>query len=306
MSTERYGTVGKRVPMVGALARTRGSTRFVSDLKFPGMVHAKILRSPYPHANILSIDTTEARSLPGVLSITTAAHTPKIKFSFFAHLADQLPLADKKVCYVGDPVAAVATVDELTADRALDLIRVEYQTLPAVFDPEEAIKPDAPTIHEQFKNNIAFSAHRAFGNVEQAMKEADFVIENRYVTQKPAHCCLETRTCIAYFDEADNLTVWAHTQCPHTLREEVSRVLGIPQRKVRVIKGETGGAFGSRTVMDMNIPIAAVLSRKTRRHVRIANTRKEEFENAKTRYPYVMELKTGVKKDGRMVARRLV
>lgn len=300
----QYKAIGKRVPGLGTVKKARGKEVYLSDLKFPSMLHGKILRSPYPHAKILKIDASEAERLPGVFSVITADDTPKIKFSFYPHLADQLPLAEKKVCYIGDPVAAVAAVDELTAEKAIELIKVEYEKLPAIFDPEEAIKPAAPRIHEQFQNNISFHLHREFGDVDRAFKEADFVFESEYKTSKPVHCCLETRVCIAYFDASEgSLAIWASTQCPHTLREEVSRVLKLPQNKVRIIKGTMGGGFGSRTVMDMNIPIAAILSQKTGKYVKIANTREEEFEIAKTRYPYIIKLKTGVKGSGQILAR---
>ena len=199
----------------------------------------------------------------------------------------------------------MAAVDEDTAEEALELINVEYEPLPAVLSIEEALRPGAPLVHDDKESNATWRVERLFGDPDAALAECDYVVEGTYVTHQVAHTCLEVSNCIAQWDKKDRLTIWTTTQAPHTQRQEVARILGIPQRNVRIINSYMGGGFGSRLVMDMKLPIAAVLSRITGRPVRIVNTRSEEFTTAKTRFPYTMHLKTGATKDGRILVRDL-
>jgi len=296
--------VGKGLPKIDSVAKATGEAQYTVDLKMPGMLHGKILRSPLSHARIRSIDVSRAKELSGVHGVITANDVPLNRFSFFQWLADKTILCGDKVRYVGDEVAAVAAVDEDTALNALDLISVEYDPLPSVFDAEEAMKPGAPLIHEK-ENNIAFRVERLFGNPEKAFEECDYICEDRYVTDQVDHCCLEVSNCVARWDSSGRLTVWTNTQAPHTQRQEVARILGIPIRNVRIISSTMGGGFGSKLVMDMKLPIAAILSRKTGRPVKIENSRVEEFSTAKTRYGYTIYVKTGAKKDGRLWAREM-
>ena len=300
---DTLSVVGKRLPKVDALPKATGEMHYLADLKLPGMLYGAILRSPFPHARILNIDTAPAQSLPGVRAVLTCADTPQKRFSFVEYLADKYILAKDKVHYVGDEVAAVAAVDEETARAAADLIRVEYEELPALYDVDEAMQPGAPVIHEHKDSNIAFELHRKYGDPDRGFAESDHVFEDRFETQRVAHAPMETRGCVARFDLAGRLTVWAPSQAPHTLRNEIAKSLRIPPSRVRVCKLPTGGAFGNRLVMDMTPPVAAILSAKTGRAVKIVNTRQEEFETSKTRYRYIIDLKTGVKKDGRVHAR---
>lgn len=295
--------LGKPLPRLDSLAKVTGEMKYLNDITLPGMLYGKILRSPHPHARILRINTERARNLPGVRAVITAEDTPRIKFSFIDDLADKYPLCPDKVRFVGDEVAAVAADDLETAERAASLIEVEYEPMPGVFDPEAAMEPGVPVIHDDFPRNIAFEVHREAGDAEEAFKTADYVFEDKYVTQKVNHCCMETHGTIAYWDATGRLTVWAPTQAPHTVRQEIARIFNIPRSRVRVISTPAGGAFGSRLVTDMKSPVASILSRKTGRPVKIVNTREEEFTTAKTRYPYVIYIKTGVAKDGRIVAR---
>lgn len=296
--------VGKGLPKIDSVGKATGAAQYTVDLKIPGMLHGKILRSPLPHARIKSIDVSRAEQLSGVHGVITAKDVPLNRFSFFQWLADKTILCSDKVRYVGDEVAAVATVDEDTAMNALDLINVEYEPLPAVYDAGEAMKPGAPLIHEK-ENNIGFHVERVFGDLEKAFGECDFICEDRYVTDQVAHCCLEVSNCIVKWDPSGRLTIWANAQAPHTQRQEVARILGIPMRNVRIINSAMGGGFGSKLVMDMKLPIAAILSRKTGRPVKIENSRQEEFSTAKTRYGYTIDLKTGAKKDGSLWAREM-
>jgi len=299
-----FSVFGKPLPRIDAWPKTTGEVKYLDDIKMPGMLCGKILRSPHAHARIASIDTTEAERLSGVRAVITAKDTPGIKFSFVQALADKLPLCKDKVRYVGDEVAAVAADNLETAEEAVHLIKVEYEVLPAVFDPEEAMKPDAPLIHEDGKSNVAFEGHKNFGDVEKGFRESDYIFEDRYVTSKVTHCCMETHGCIACFDQLGKLTMLSPHQAPHTVRQELARILDLPLSKIRVVQTPVGGGFGQRLVTDMKEPVAAILSRLTGRPVKIVNTREEEFSTARTRYPYIIYLKTGVGKDGKILARQ--
>ena len=300
---KEFSCIGQPVERVDGQEKATGEAQFLRDLKIPGMLYGKILRSPYPHARILSIDTEKAKRLPGVMTVITADQTPQIKFSYVPHLADKLPLAKEKVRFIGDEVAAVAAIDEEIAEEALKLIEVAYEELPAVFNPEEALAPSAPMIHDG-KTNVALRIYRNFGEVEEGFALSDEVFEDRYTTQRVAHCCLETRGAIASFSRSGKLTIWSTTQTPYALRNELARILGIPSSQIRVLKTHMGGGFGSRLVMDMIEPIASLLSKQTGRPVALFNTRKDEFRYSSVRYPFVVELKTGVKRDGTLVARK--
>ncbi|MEI6725567.1 MAG: xanthine dehydrogenase family protein molybdopterin-binding subunit [Actinomycetes bacterium] len=297
--------IGKGLPRIDAVPKVTGEAQYTVDIKLPGMVIGKILRSPHAHARIKSIDTTAAAQLKGVLAVITAKDVPDGLFSFYQWLADKNILCGEKVRYIGDEVAAVAAVDEDTAEEAIALIKVEYEPLPAVFDLESAMAPGAPLVHDDKESNSTWSVSRLFGDPDKALAECDYVVEGDYVTHAQAHTCLETSNCVAKWDKKDRLTIWTNAQAPHTQRQEVPRILGIPKRQVRVINSYMGGGFGSKLVMDVKLPIAAVLSRLTGRPVRIVNTRSEEFTTGKTRYPYTMHLKTGATRDGRIVVRDL-
>ena len=300
--------VGKGVPRVDGPAKATGEMEFLSDVRLPGMLHARILRSPHPHARILNIDTSRAESAKGVKAVITAADTPKIPFSFVPALADKLPLCDDRVRFVGDEVAAVAAESEEAAEEALSLIEVEYEELPAVYDPRDASKEGAPVLHEGKERNLAWEIHKTYGDPEKGFAESEHVLEDTFSTQRAAHCALETRGCIARWERTganSRLTLWASTQAPHMFKEEAARTLGLETRRVRVIKPSTGGAFGNRMVMEMGAPIAAVLAQKAGRPVKLANDRTDEFQIARTRYPYHIDLKTGFRSDGRLVARSI-
>jgi len=299
-----WKVIGKGLPKIDSISKVTGEAQYTVDLKLPGMLYGNILRSPLPHAKIKSIDTSRAEELQGVHAVITAKDVPLNKFSFFQWLADKTILCSDKVRYVGDEVAAVAAVDEETALEALSLINVEYEPLPAVFDVEGAMNPGAPLIHDKEKN-IGFHVERLFGDPDKAFEECDYICEDRYVTGQVSHCCLEVSNCIVKWDSSGRLTIWTNTQAPHTQRQEIARILGIPIRNVRIINSTMGGGFGSKLVIDMKLPIAAILSKKTGCPVRIENSRVEEFSTAKTRYSYTIYVKTGAKKDGRLWAREM-
>lgn len=295
--------VRRGLPRIDAVPKVTGEAQYTVDLRMPGMLVGKILRSPHPHARVRSIDVTAARRLDGVLAVITGEDVPDSLFSFFQFLADKHILAKDKVRYVGDEVAAVAAVDLDTAEKALSLIEVDYEPLPAVFGIDAALEADAPLVHEGKDSNLGFEVERVFGDPDAALSGCDYVVEGRYVTHDLAHTCLEVSNCVAKWDKTGRLTVWTNTQAPHTQRQELARLLGIPRSDVRIVSSYMGGGFGSKLVTDMKTPIAALLSKKTGRPVRIVNTRSEEFTTAKTRYPYTVDLKTGADKEGRIVVR---
>lgn len=300
-----WSVLGKGLPRIDAPAKATGSALYTVDLKLPGLVIGKILRSPHPHARIKSIDTSAAEQLEGVLAVITNKDVPDTLFSFYQYLADKRILCRDKVRYVGDEVAAVAALDADTAEKAISLIKVEYELLPPVLDLDAALQPGAPLVHEDKEDNVAWTVEREFGDPDKAFAECAHVVEGTFVTHEQSHTCLETSNCVANWEPTGQLTVWTNTQAPHTQRQEVARMLDIPRRDVRVICLNLGGGFGSKLVSDMKLPIAAILSRKTGRPVRIVNTRSEEFTIGKTRYPYTVHLKTGVDKEGHILVRDL-
>lgn len=234
---EGYSVIGKRVPRIDALAKATGEAKYTDDLTLPRMLIGKLLRSPLPHAKILHIDTSRAKRLLGVKAVVTGQDTPRRKYGSIMKESymDRYPLAIDKVRFIGEEVAAVAAVDEDTAWEALDLIRVDYEELPAVFDPEEAMKPEAPSVHEGKKNAIK-SLFLEFGDVSEGFKSADYVREDQFTTQAVAHAPLEPHAALASVDSSGKITLWSSTQSPFILCRDLAQTLNIPKTKIRVIK----------------------------------------------------------------------
>lgn len=301
MAHYNYSIIGSRQPAVDSVPKATGEARYTVDIQLPGMLWGKILRSKSPHARILNIDTGKAGKLPGVKAVITHKDTLGKKFGFVRNTADQYPLAVDKVRYIGDEIAAVAAVEEDIAEEALELIRVDYEVLPAVFDPLEAMVPEAPLIHEP-PNNISARLAWEFGNVEEGFREADYVRQDTFYTQPVNHCPLEPHACVASFELPDHLTVWASTQGVFYLRNQLSRTLDLPLENIRVIKPYVGGAFGGKIELFSFNVCAAILSRKTGQPVKIVCSREEVFTTTRRRHPMIIHLKTGVKKDGTLVA----
>ncbi len=292
--------IGKSVPRTDALEKVTGRAKYGVDVDLPGMLHAKVLRSRFPHARILSIDTSRAEKLPGVRAVITAEDTLKEKAA--SGWQDKYPLALDKVRYVGEEIAAVAATDELIAEEALGLIKVNYEELPAVFDPEEAVKPGAPRIHD-VENNIAHKVETEFGDIVKGFAEADYIFEDRF-TIPPVHTSpLEPNMCIASFDPTGKLTFWENSHDPWVYRRFVPRILGIAESKVKIVQNYIGGNFGSLGCDFAPFIITALLAKKTGRPVRLVNTREEELMASRPRMPEIVYLKAGVKKDGTLTAR---
>ena len=300
---EKYSVIGKSLPRVDAVVKATGEAKFTVDMAPPRMLYGKILRSPYPHARILNIDTSKAKRLWGVKAVITGNDTLGIKYGTIdvpQYPADKNPLAMDKVRYIGDEVAAVAAVDEDIAEEALDLIEVEYEELPAVFDPEAAMKPDAPKIHDG--GNICARISWDFGDVEKGFKEAYLIREDRFETAPIAHCAMEPHAALASFDSSGKLTVWSSTQAPYMRRTQLSKTLGIRESNIRVLYTHVGGGFGGKTLLCEPDFQAALLSKVAGCPVKIAYTREEVFACTMQRHPMVLQLKTGVKKDGALIA----
>jgi CO/xanthine dehydrogenase Mo-binding subunit len=301
---EQFSVVGKRVAKYDSLEKVSGRAQYLIDLKLPGMLYGKILRSRYPHALIKKIHTSKAEALSGVVAVITAKDTPKIKFGF---LKDNLPLKDERVLSYRDEIAAVAAIDERTAARALELIEVEYEKLVPVFDPLEAIKSGAPQLHVEAEKNIAklpFS-FRA-GNPDSFFFKSDTItLENSFRLHFMTHTALGTMGALASYDSNGMLTMWANTQAPFMYQKDIAEALGIKGENVRVIQPYIGGAFGRGMDLNPIDVIAALLSMKTGKPVKILLSREEDISYSPTRQPAIINLKTAVSMQGKLLARKV-
>jgi CO/xanthine dehydrogenase Mo-binding subunit len=301
---ETLSSVGKRIPKRDAIDKVTGRAAYIQDLKVPGMLYGKILRSKYPHAKIVRIDTSRAKKLLGVRAVITADDVPTIRYGF---MKDQPVLKSGKVRSYRDEVAAVAAIDPETAEEALNRITVEYEALPGVFDPLEAMEADAPLVHEENKSNILKLPWKLVaGDVEEAKRNSEFVAEDKFEVTWVTHCCLGTEGIIADFDLRNNLTVYRNTQIPslaHRDFKDALKVMGLPESKVRIIKPTIGGGFGSKLDTYGFEYIAILLAYVTRKPVKIVKTREEEFRYTSTRQPAIMNIAQGCDKEGKLAFR---
>lgn len=299
-----FSVIGHRVPKYDAVLKVTGRADYLLDLKLPGMLHGKILRSRYPRARILSIDASRAKALPGVVAVITAADTPRIRFGF---MKDNLPLKEGTVLSLRDEVAAVAAVDEETASKAVEMIEVEYEELPPLFDPLEAMKKGAARLHEDLDSNIVNLPFKfKHGDPDVARKkEGTVTVEGTFRLQFITHAALGTMGVLASYDPDGRLTVWANTQAPFMYQRELAEALGLPAEKVRVIQPYIGGSFGrGMDVYPVDV-IAALLSMKTARPVKILLSREEDLSYAPTRQPAIIRIATSASRDGRLSARKV-
>lgn len=306
-----YSVIGKRLPFLECIPKGTGEIRFADDLRLPGMLYARTLRSPFPHARILKIDTSRARALPGVEAVVTAADTTGRKYGYWPPgvkwdqwstvVDDRYPLAKDRVRFIGEELAAVAAVDEDTAEEALGLIDVEYEQLPAVFDPEEAARPGAPAIHDLEDNTCIHLTMRA-GDVVAGLAQADHIREDRFTFASINHASIEPHSALAYYDPMGNLTVWTATQMIGCSRSVLAYLLDLPEDRIRFIVPAVGGAFGGKSGLFPFEYCAALLSMKTGKPVKITYSREEVFTSTLRRYNLVIRLKTGFKQDGAITA----
>ena len=313
-----YSVAGKNARRVDGIEKVTGKALYTGDLQLPGMAYAKILRSPLAHARLVKVDASNAKSMNGVIATLTRDDIRDLNYKYGATYKDQSIVAVDKVRYAGDPVAAVLAEDPLIAEQALDLIEVEYEELPKVTNIEEATAPGAIQVHpgdiaraelrgsvygapERFSGtNICYYLGFSRGDVTKGFAEADHVFEDTFRFQKVQHCSLEAHVNIAHYD-GDKLTVWASCQDPFTLRDHLSGIFRLPLSRVRVIVPWVGGAYGGKLYVKAE-PIAAALSWRTRRPVKLALSVSESFKTI-TRHPARVTVKTGVNKDGKLVAR---
>ncbi len=313
--TEKFRYIGKPVKRGEAAEKVMGQWIYGTDFTLPGMLYAKALRSPYPHARILSVDLSRARKLPGVRAAITGEDT---SFRFGSCVRDEPFLARGKVRYAGEPVAAVAAISEEIAREAIDLIEVEYEELAGVFDPLEAMNPGSPVIHEDISSydleptftltpdsNIINHTKIRHGDVEQGFRDSDEIFEDVFTTQYVQHCPLETHVGIAQVAGDGSVTLWCNSQSPYNFVRDMSNALGLPYNKVRVICTGIGGGFGSKIYLRPE-PLAVALAMHTDGlPVKNAYTRDEEFTACVTKHPTHLTFKTGVKRDGTFVARKI-
>lgn len=315
--------VGKRVPRLDGEARVTGRTEYTVNIEKPGMLYGRVLRSVYPHARIVRIDTKEAERVNGVVAVLTGEELTRwdINLYFGSLVKDQPILAIDKVRYVGDPVVAVAAVSEEAAEAALELIEVEYEELPAVFSPAEALAEGAPLLHESRGgkqqelvadargvnllegSNVVGQFKLRKGDVEKGFEQADYVFEDEFTTPAATHAHLEPHVALAEVDGDGNIDIWTATQTPSSVRDELAYLFKKPLSQVRVRVAELGGGYGGKCYARIE-PIAVALAMKTRKPVKMVLSREEVFLSL-TKHAAIIRVKTGVMRDGTIVARQI-
>jgi 4-hydroxybenzoyl-CoA reductase subunit alpha len=302
-----YSIIGKPTAMVDAAEKTTGGGKYTDDLSLPRMLIGKILHSPYPHARIKRIDTSRAEASEGVVAVVIGTDAPN-PYGILPVGHDEYALALDKVRYVGDNVACVVAVSEAIAEKALELIDVEFEVLPAYFDPEESMKAQTDLIHDNKPGNLEKDYHHVFGDPDKGFAEADHIAEARFIANEVTHAAMEPHSTLASFEldphtgKMGRLTVWSSTQVPYYLQHKLSLVLEMPMSQIRVIKPLVGGGFGGKSeVIPLEI-IAAVAARKAQAPVKITYTREEVFWAHRGRPRTIIDLKTGIKSDGRITA----
>ncbi|UCG87640.1 MAG: molybdopterin-dependent oxidoreductase [Gemmatimonadota bacterium] len=295
--------VGKRLPKPDAPSKATGRATYTDDITLPNMIYGKLLLSRVPHANIKSIDTSKAAALAGVHVVLTGADVPDVTYGTSPARYDETVLAKDKVRYVGDVVAAVAAVDEETCYRALDLIDVEYEELPAVFDAHEAMKDGAPRLFtDKYGNNINTRVDHHFGDIKQGFAEADYVKEATFVGNRVYQNPIEPHCAIAEWDHEGKVTLYTSTQVVHYVHHQLSRVLGVPLGKIRAVMYNTGGGFGAKAATNPLEVVSILLARRAGRPVKMRFNRAEMYLYGRGRHKQYIDLKIGVKRDGTITA----
>jgi len=313
----RHKIVGKSLPRIDGPETVSGQALYTADILLPSILHARLFRSAIPHGRIRRLDVSRARSLEGVVAVLTAADMPKRRFG--STLRDEEIFASEKVRYVGDVIAAVAAVDEEAAERAIDLIECDYEELPPVLNTDEALRENAPLVHEALGSyglnpimasywhplpgtNIAHQAAYARGDIDRGFAEADWIFEDTFRSQQVQHCSLEPHAVVAKA-EGNQIKVWTSTQNVFQVRAELAHLFDLPESHIRVIGTKVGGGFGGKNVVLRVEHYALALALKTGRPIRLVLTRGEEFDSAGGSVPATIRIKTGVTKNGRITAR---
>jgi CO/xanthine dehydrogenase Mo-binding subunit len=313
--------IGKTFRRLDYQTKVTGRAQYLADMSVPGMLHGKILRSPYPHARIVRIDASKAAKIPGVMAVLTRddiLHDEGIEPFYGPVFKDQTIVATEKVRHVGDPVAAVAALTNDAADAALKLIEVDYEELPAVLNIDDALKTGAMLVHDSVKlptsgfadlaeikpiegTNLCTHFRLNRGDIDKGFAEADQIFEDTFTLPATQHSFLETHACIASVEPGGRITVWATTQNPFVVRTQLANIFKVPVAKVRVIVPYLGGGYGGKVYPKVE-PITVALSQKAGRPVRLVLSREEVFYTI-TKHAAVIRMKTGVKNDGRLIAR---
>ncbi|MEI6113834.1 MAG: molybdopterin cofactor-binding domain-containing protein [Burkholderiales bacterium] len=299
--------VGRSVAQKEGPDKVTGRAVYTHDLVLPGMLWGAIVRSPYPHARIIAIDTSRATAMRGVRAVITGEDTPLQYLNFGPTYADRYPLAREKVRFFGEEVAAVAADTVEAALKAVAAIRVEYERLDAVFDPEKALEQNAPSVHQRpgLASNVAQHTQADWGGFAQQFDLAAHTVTGTFSHGVTVPICLETNAVVAAYDPTrDFVDIWAGTQAPYFVRKEIAHLLGVPKENVRVHSIVIGGGFGGKSQSPEPIGIASLLSRKAGRPVKIVLSRLEEFTSGKTDHAKTMTVKTGTDADGAIIARR--
>ena len=305
------GPVGQPMPRVESPAKVAGVLKYTADVHRPDMLWGKVLRSPLPHARILNIDTSRAKALIGVKAVITAADVSGKLVG--ASLKDLPVLARDRVRFIGEEVAAVAAVDADTAEEAIALIEVEYEESPAVFEPLDAMKPDAPIIHPDYASylgpptkapelrNVQTLVQQSKGDIERGFAESDYVFENSYQTQMVHQAYIEPHACLVETDGSGRVAVWSSNQGMFKLRNELAEYLGMNEADIIVHPASIGGSFGAKDNL-AHVPVAYYLSLLTGRPVKFVHTYGEELLACSPRHPASIFLRVGVRKDGTFLA----
>ena len=302
--TERsnLSILGRRLPKVNSWAHLTGQAKYADDIVLPRMLYGRLLRSTQAHARLVTVDVSRALAYPGVVAIVTGADMPE-KMGIMPSTQDETALAVDKVRYVGEPIAAVAALDEDTAFEALSLIRVEYEPLEPILTIEEALGRDDVKIHEESKRgNVFKEVHLSFGDLEAGFASADHTRDDWFFFEGNTHAPIESHSCVANGEANGNVTLWTCTQVPHYLHRELEKVLGVPRARIRVIATPNGGAFGGKSDPFAHEFAACLLALRTKRPVKFTLDREEVFYAHRGRHPVKMHLRTGVKKDGEITA----
>ena len=296
-----FDVIGKGVPKRDGADKVTGRTRYLHDLALPRMLHGKILRARFPHARIVRIDARRAAALPGVVAVLTGEDVEQHPFGF---ARDQLALKRGKVRCIRDEVAAVAAETAAVAEAALDLIEVEYEELPGVFDPARAVEPGAPLVHDELATNHTPLRYQfTHGDVDRAFAEAAAVVEGTYRLDFVTTACLGTMVALADWDPEGRLTMWSTTQVPFLYQRDLAQALGVPGDRVRVMQPPVGGNFGRGLDLHPIDVVAALLARRARRPVKVEFERLEEFVASPTREACTIRLRTAAAADGRLLGR---
>ncbi|MBI4203313.1 MAG: molybdopterin-dependent oxidoreductase, partial [Chloroflexi bacterium] len=309
--TTTYTAIGQPATRADGPEKVTGQARYSADVPLEGCLWGKVLRSPFPHARIVSIDLSRARAVPGVVAVLTGQDMAGVRYG--RRLRDVPPLCDDRVRFIGDPVAAVAAEDEDTAQQALALIEVEYEELPAVFDPLEAMQEGATLLHPEVNSypglpqplqkpsNVFVTNLYKKGDLEAGFAQADIIIEGTYATPVVHQAYLEPHTCAVWIDPQGRVQVWSSNKAPHALRQQLSDAVGIPRERILLNHAYIGGDFGGKG-SPMNAPLCYYLALHTGRPVKMAMDYVEEFMAANPRHASVIKLRTGVKRDGTLTA----